>query len=292
VFRLSAQDNGIMISDVDILSLILGVAYSLLAPVLAYWIGWRRLGVKLRDVILGVIAAPVALGFYIMASWPLASALTDGVLPDSVGVLCLLAILVLLNGILCFLALRYLAASQAGWVSPIGFAIGFGGFQGVLIFGLRQYRDLKLAFQINEGSIGLLNATHSAVERFIDHAFRYGVPRGAASISQLLIEIGLAMLIWIGVRRRDWKWVAGAILLDFAIRWVASLVGGAQSAVSTDDFYLILGLAIVLAYRPVCALIGSRIGALEAPARSKLKSAVPEGGLLSTWRNQRSGDGS
>jgi YhfC intramembrane metalloprotease len=281
-----------MISDVDILSLILGVAYSLLAPVLAYWIGWRWVGVKLRDVVLGVLAAPVAFGFYIIASWPLANAMVDGVLSDSAGALCLLAIVALLNGILCFLALRYAAASLIGWVSPVGFAIGFGGFQGVLIFGVPQYRDLKLALQINEGSIGLASATHGAVERFIDHAFRYGIPHGAASIAQLLIEVGLAMLIWIGVRRRDWKWVAGAILIDFAIRLAASLVGGSQSAVSIDDFYLVLGLAIVLAYRPVFALIGGRIGALEAPARSKLRPAVSEGGLLSTWRNQRSGDGS
>jgi hypothetical protein len=281
-----------MISDVDILSLILGVAYSLLAPVLAYWIGWRRLGVKLRDVVLGVLAAPVAFGFYVIASWPLASAMVDGVLPDSVGALLLLAIFVFLNGILCFLALRYAAASRVGWVSPVGFAIGFGGFQGILVFGLPQYRNLKVALLINEGSMNLLNSSQGAVQRFIDHAFRYGIPRGAASITQLLIEIGVGMLIWIGVRRRDWKWVAGAILVDFAVRLLASAVDSYSLAFTTDDFYLVVGLAIVIVYRPACAWIGSRLGALDAPARVKSIPAAQEGGgLLSTWRNQRSSDG-
>jgi uncharacterized membrane protein YhfC len=279
-----------MIPAVDIFSLILGALYSFLAPIIAYLIGRRRLGLKLRDLALGVLGALLLIALSLLLAILLMEiGFAESSSPARTA-LYSLAVGAPLNGAICFVLLRFAASRSPGWAPAVGYGIGFGAFYAIAITGWTQVHDLRLALAVNAIGADSVFYRAAAAERFADNAFSYGLPSGVTGITRLMIEIGVAMLAWRGVCARDWKWVAAAIFLDAGSRLPAILLDGLDLPVTGNDYYLLLGLAIISALLFAGPWTGSLRDVANHPGEVRADASRDESraptGLLATWRNQ------
>jgi hypothetical protein len=122
--------------------------------------------------------------------------------------------------------------------------------------------------------------------------FSYGIPYGVASVTQLLIAIGLSILVWRGVRDKNWTWVCSAILIHVGMQAPYSLMAAlmAQRYVF-NIFDCALGVVLVgLLYwrRPILGRLANilPIGRGRQPLSIAQAGEPIDSGLLSAWIEQ------
>ena len=125
-----------------------------------------------------------------------------------------------------FLAFKYVLKKQHSYNDGVSLGIGHGGIEAVLIGALTAFNVLVIAILINSGLydevIGSSVPTDQAAmlkDQVVHSSFWMYILGGTERIFAFFIQIALSLLVLLGVRNHQFKYVLGAIglhaLLDF-----------------------------------------------------------------------------
>jgi hypothetical protein len=275
-----------MDSSLDIFGRAVGLAYTVFAPIAAYFLLRALAPLRLRDVVLGVFGfVDVAL----LARTPVSHAafalaerlLAEGHSPPSefaktfVYGFCYYGAFALVNEAACILLLSHFGSRRHGSAPAFGYAIGAAGAY-CLVLANREFHYLQLAW--------VENGDYSSARAFI-----YGIPQGASAIYRVLIEVILANLVWRGIVEKKNGLIGGAVLLDVGLTAISVLLVTLMPRTPYFVYDSAFGLVIVLSYlwAPPVLRLGARFARWREGGSTSADDGSAPTGLLQTWRNQR-----
>ncbi|MBK1809871.1 YhfC family intramembrane metalloprotease [Clostridium sp. YIM B02505] len=118
-----------------------------------------------------------------------------------------------------FVMFKTLLKKNREWKDGIGYAIGHGGIEAILIGGLSMLNSLIIALAVNSSTLGVLLKGQSAsvvdtVKSSVVNATASGVALGGAErVFAFIIQIALTFIVLYGIRQRKNIYLLIAILL-------------------------------------------------------------------------------
>ena len=155
-----------------------------------------------------------------------------------------------------FLSMKFLMRREPSSALPgVGYGIGHGGVEMLIIFGVTMLSNLVVSVLINAGQADLLTANVPEEQLALvqaQFAALEGLGAGTVAvglwerISALVLQLGLSMLVWTAVRRGGkWLWLfPAAILLHALVDGLAVILSKSVSMVAVE--VVICALAIAL----------------------------------------------
>ena len=155
-----------------------------------------------------------------------------------------------------FLSMKFLMRREPSSALPgVGYGIGHGGVEMLIIFGVTMLSNLVLSVLINAGQTDLLTANVPEEQLALvqaQFAALEGLGAGTVAVglwerlSALVLQLGLSMLVWTAVRRGGkWLWLfPAAILLHALVDGLAVILSKSVSMVAVE--VVICALAIAL----------------------------------------------
>ena len=155
-----------------------------------------------------------------------------------------------------FLSMKFLMRREPSSALPgVGYGIGHGGVEMLIIFGVTMLSNLVLSVLINAGQTDLLTANVPEEQLALvqaQFAALEGLGAGTVAVglwerlSALVLQLGLSMLVWAAVRRGGkWLWLfPAAILLHALVDGLAVILSKSVSMVAVE--VVICALAIAL----------------------------------------------
>jgi uncharacterized membrane protein YhfC len=276
-----------MVSTLDIFGLTLGLAYTVLAPIAAYFLLRNFAPLRARDIALGVFGFVIIVFLTRTPVDYVALALAERIFAEGrshgqtfVSFLfgfCISAAFALQNEAACFLLLKFFASRRDGPGPGFAYAIGAGGAY-CLVLANGELNDLRWALTANEfGAV-----SHA-------YAFAYGIPRGAGAVYRLLIEVVLASLVWRAILERKWRLIGAAALLDIGLAALLSLLLALVPFTGYITYESLFGLVVALSYfwAPPVLRLRARLARFREDRIAVEDDGSVRRGLLSTWRDQR-----
>lgn len=155
-----------------------------------------------------------------------------------------------------FLSMKFLMRREPGTALPgVGYGIGHGGVEMLIIFGITMISNLVVAAMINSGQADLLTAKVpeeqlSQVQAQFD-ALK-GLSPGSIAIglweriSALVLQLGLSLMVWTAVRRGGkWLWLfPAAILLHALVDAVAVILSKSVGMVAVEVVICAIAVAV------------------------------------------------
>jgi len=173
-----------------------------------------------------------------------------------------------------FLSMKILMRREPGTALPgVGYGIGHGGAEMVILFGITMISNLALSVMINSGQAETLIASAPAEAQAqvqAQFAALEGVSAGSIAIglwerlSALLLQLGLSMLVWTAVRRGGkWLWLfPAAILLHAIVDAVAVILSKSVGMVAVE----VVICALAVAVGAMAWLLGRKLNQSAQPA--------------------------
>ena len=156
-----------------------------------------------------------------------------------------------------FIAMKWLLRDQPSDLkSALGYGIGHGGVEMLLLFGITMISNLAISFFINSGhaetlfgnvpaeSQAQIQAQFAALQ---ESNFVGGVALGLwERFSALILQVSLSLLMWTAVRRGGrWMWLALLpFLFHFLVDALAVVLSRSTSMVMTEVIIFAMVLAI------------------------------------------------
>ena len=155
-----------------------------------------------------------------------------------------------------FLSMKFLMRGEASSALPgVGYGIGHGGIEMLIIFGMTMISNLVVAVMINAGQADLLTAkvpAESLPQVQAQFAQLESMTTGDLliglweRISALVLQLGLSMMVWTAVRRGGkWLWLFPAAILLHAFVDSAAVVLSKSVGMVTMEV-VVCGLAVAL----------------------------------------------
>jgi hypothetical protein len=275
-----------MDSSLDIFGRVVGLAYTLLTPIAAYFLLRPLAALRMRDIALGVFGFVVIV---LLARGPVgyvASALAERLLaeahsrPSEFALIfsfefCFYGAFALLNEAACFVLLKHFASQRQGPGPGFAYAIGVAAVY-CLMLANNEFHHLQFALGANE-------------QDPLAHAFAYGISQGVDVVFRVLVEVILASLVWRGIVERRWGLIGAAVLLDVGLAATFSWFLALKPFTPYVVYESFLGLVIALSYfwGPHVLKLSARFARFREGKRMFEDGGSDGAGLLSTWRDQR-----
>ena len=170
-----------------------------------------------------------------------------------------------------FVAMKWLLRKRSDKaLNAIGYGIGHGGIEMLMIFGVTMVSNLVIAIMINTGHSDVLLATVPPESQAMALGQFEGIKAITAGslligfwerISALVLQLGLSMLVWSAVRRGGkWLWFFPAtILLHAFVDAMAVLLSKSVSMAALE----IIICAIAVAVGAMGWMLGKKLNATE-----------------------------
>lgn len=155
-----------------------------------------------------------------------------------------------------FLSMKFLMRREPSGALPgVGYGVGHGGIEMLLIFGVTMISNLALAAMINSGQADVLTA-QVPEEQLPQVQAQFAqlaslTPGGLLiglweRLSALVLQLGLSMLVWTAVRRSGkWLWLfPAAILLHALVDGVTVVLAKSVSMVSVEVVLSSIAIAV------------------------------------------------
>ena len=155
-----------------------------------------------------------------------------------------------------FLAMKFVLKKEPGTaLTGVGYGLGHGGAEMILIFGITMVSNLVLSALINTGQADtILAATPEANQAQVQAQFAQLEALGAGSvllglwerISALILQVSLSILVWTAVRRGGkWLWLfPAAFLLHFLVDASTVVLAKSASMVAVEIIVFALAIAV------------------------------------------------
>ena len=155
-----------------------------------------------------------------------------------------------------FLSMKFLMRREPSSALPgVGYGIGHGGVEMLIIFGVSMISNLVVSVIINAGQADILTAKvpeEQLAQVQAQFAALQGMSAGSIAIgfweriSALVLQLGLSMLVWTAVRRGGkWLWLfPAAILLHAFVDGVAVMLSKSVSMVAMEVIICAIAVAV------------------------------------------------
>lgn len=155
-----------------------------------------------------------------------------------------------------FVAMKWILKDQpAGARSGVGYGIGHGGAEMLLVYGLTMVSNLALSAMINAGQADTLLASAPAeAQEQVRAQFAALQAMGAGSvllgiwerISALILQLGLSVIVWTAVQRGGkWMWLLlVAFLLHFVVDAVTVVLAKSVSMLAVEAIVFAMAVAV------------------------------------------------
>ena len=155
-----------------------------------------------------------------------------------------------------FLSMKFLMRREPSSALPgVGYGIGHGGVEMLIIFGISMVSNLALSAMINAGQMDMLTtkvpedqleqvqAQFAQLATLTPGALLIGLWE---RISALILHLGLSLMVWAAVRRGGkWLWLfPAAILLHALVDGAAVLLNKSVSMVTLEVIVFALAIAL------------------------------------------------
>lgn len=166
-----------------------------------------------------------------------------------------------------FLAMKFVLKKEPGTAKTgLGYGIGHGGTEMILLFGLTMISNLVLSIMINSGqSDVILSSTPAEAQEQLQGQFAQLETLGPGllliglweRISALILQLGLSLMVWTAVRRGGkWLWLyPAAISLHFLVDAVAVILSKSATPAAVETIIFALAIAVgTIGYKVSCNL--------------------------------------
>lgn len=155
-----------------------------------------------------------------------------------------------------FIGMKWLLKDQpSGARSGVGYGIGHGGAEMILVYGFTMISNLALSALINTGQADtLLAGVPAESQGQVQAQFAALESLGAGSIllglweraSALILQLGLSLIVWTAVRRGGkWLWLlAAAYLLHFLADATVVVLAKSVSMLAVEAVVFALAVAV------------------------------------------------
>ena len=155
-----------------------------------------------------------------------------------------------------FLAMKLLMRRESSRALPgVGYGIGHGGMEMLIIVGITMISNLAVAAMINAGQADVLTAKvpeDQLAQVQAQFAALQGLSAGSIAIgfweriSALILQLGLSMLVWTAVRRGGkWLWLfPAAILLHAFVDGAAVVLSKSVGMMAVEAVICALAIAV------------------------------------------------
>lgn len=155
-----------------------------------------------------------------------------------------------------FIAMKWLLRDEpSGAISGIGYGIGHGGAEMLLLFGITMISNLVLSSMINGGQADILLASAPAeAQAQVQAQLAALQDTSAGSImlglwerfSALILQVALSMIVWTAVRRGGkWMWLLlAAFLLHFLVDAVTVVLAKSVSMLAVETVVFAMAVAV------------------------------------------------
>ena len=237
----------------------LGALIGIGAPILLAWWLWKKYQVKPVTLIVG---AAVFIVFALVLETLMHQIVLKG--PHGPAIMGNIWYYALYGGMAAgvfeetgrFLAMKFLLRKEPSRaVTAVGYGVGHGGAEMLLIFGITMISNIVLAVLINSGQAETLIASAPAeTQEQVQAQFAQLQAAGAGSwlsgiwerISALILQISLSILVWTAVRRGGkWLWLfPAAILLHFLVDGSAVVLAKSASMLAVETILFAMAVAV------------------------------------------------
>ena len=155
-----------------------------------------------------------------------------------------------------FAAMKWLLRDQpAGSGTALGYGIGHGGAEMLLLYGVTMISNLVLAVMINSGQADtLLSSAPAEAQAQVQAQFAALETIGAGSValglwerfSALILQLGFSLIVWTAVRRGGkWMWLLLlAFLLHFLVDAVTVVLARSASMLVVESIVFAMAIAV------------------------------------------------
>ena len=155
-----------------------------------------------------------------------------------------------------FLAMKFVLKKEPGTaLTAVGYGIGHGGIEMLLIYGITMISNLVLSVLINSGQADTLFANVPAEAQVqVQAQFSQLETLGFGTVlvgiwercSALILQLGLSVIVWTAVRRGGkWLWLfPAAFLLHFVVDAVTVILAKTVSMVAVETVVFAMALAV------------------------------------------------
>ena len=155
-----------------------------------------------------------------------------------------------------FLSMKFLMRREPGTALPgVGYGIGHGGVEMLIIFGITMISNLVVSVLINAGQADVLTANvpeEQLAQVQAQFSQLASLTPGTLAIgfwerlSALLMQLGLSMLVWTAVRRGGkWMWLfPAAILLHALVDGVVVVLSKSVGMVAVEVVICAIAIAV------------------------------------------------
>ena len=155
-----------------------------------------------------------------------------------------------------FLAMKFILKKEPGTaLTGVGYGIGHGGAEMLIVFGITMVSNLVLSTLINSGQAEtILSAAPAESRAQVEAQFAQLETIGAGSlllglwerVSALILQIALSIMVWTAVRRSGkWLWLfPAAFLLHFLVDAVTVILVKSVSMVAVEAIIFAMAIAV------------------------------------------------
>ena len=247
------------------ISMAAGALMGIAAPVLLGWWLVKKYQVKTTPILVGA-------GVFILFALVLESLVHQVVLngPSGASITGNIWYYALYGGCMAalfeetgrFLAMKFVLKKEPGTaLTGVGYGLGHGGAEMILLFGVTMISNLVVSALINSGQADTLMAAapeHNYAQ--IQAQFAQLEAFGASSVllglwercSALLLQVSLSVMVWTAVRRGGkWLWLFPvAFFLHFLVDAVTVVLGKSAGMVAVEAIVFAMAIAVgAIAYK-------------------------------------------
>ena len=249
----------LMVPVSSLIAMAAGAVVGIAAPVLLAWWLVKKYAVKTTPILVGA-------GVFVVFALVLESLLHKAVLQGTFGATILGNIwyYALYGGLAAalfeetgrFLAMKFVLKKEPGTVqTALGYGMGHGGIEMLLIYGLTMISNLVLSVLINSGQADSLFANVPAeAQAQVQAQFTQLETLGFGSVllglwercSALILQLGLSVVVWTAVRRGGkWLWLfPAAFFLHFLVDAVTVILSKTVSMVAVEAIVFAMAVAV------------------------------------------------
>lgn len=155
-----------------------------------------------------------------------------------------------------FVAIKWLVKDRpAGARNGVGYGIGHGGAEMLLLYGVTMISNLALSAMLNSGQADTLIASApTEAQEQVQAQFASLQALGAGSVllgiwerlSALIVQLSLSVMVWTAVRRGGkWMWLLLlAFLLHFLIDAVTVVLAKSASMLAVESIIFAMAVAV------------------------------------------------
>ena len=247
-----------MVSDLTMAGIVAGMVLSIGGPVAAFFIRRRRMTLSWRNIAVGagvfVLFALVlerALHYFVLQANPVTS---TGFRRTRGGYVAYgLAAAALFEEVGRYLGIRLLVKPTGSPGTAVGYGIGHGGIEALLIGALAQFQLLSMAIMLNQGTLdatlgmSVPPATVASLHHMLETMnFLDPVYGGVERIVALLAQIALSLVVWKAVSERKPIYLGVAMGLHVLLDLPAAMYqAGLASLLAVQICMVVVGVALL-----------------------------------------------